>query len=292
MIAIIVTYMVAVYLLGPELLSRWILGFVVLRKNVIQTKGEEITRALVWAALPLLFSLVWTYVWWSFRGYGSEVELQRAFSGLYSESFFLLHRQAVFDSFDTVWWMNVAVLWRLYLTTLSISVLLNVIVLHYGYLRQKRWGRLMTAVVARTTLPYISEWHLLFSKTLLPNASTELHADVLTKSGVLYQGRVQEKLLGPEGTLQTLTLAEPRRFLREQCLEQKKQDESAKSDSYWRPIPGNLFVIFGSDIANVNLRYVEPARAILQLSQEEKKILRALMDRLSEPEGNADSLRE
>jgi hypothetical protein len=284
MIALVVTFVVAAYLLGPELLSRWVLGFVVPRKNVVETKGEEVTRALVWAALPLIVSLGWTKFWWTSHGYGRATDIQVVFSGLYSDAYFQSHHDLFFSALRTVWWMNFAVMWRLYLIVAVISVTLDFIVLRYQYLRQRWWGRILTAVVARLTLPKISEWHLLLSGMLLPNKNFELHADVLTKGGILYQGKVTEKILGPEGKLETLTLSDPRRFLREQFQENKKRWQSTKSEDYWRPIPGNLFVIFGSEIASMNLRYLDRNLDVTKISDAERAVIERLLQKLTEPQ--------
>src|SRR5207248_4559891 len=58
MLALVVTLLTAIYLLGPDLLSRFILGFVVPRRKIQQTPSEEIARAILTAAFPLLIACV------------------------------------------------------------------------------------------------------------------------------------------------------------------------------------------------------------------------------------------
>jgi hypothetical protein len=95
-IALVATFLVAVYVLGPDLVARWVLGFVVPRKNVVQTKSEEVTRGALWSIIPL-------WLGWSLRHVGplslvpnSKFDLQVFYSGLFSESFFLKNQQEFF----------------------------------------------------------------------------------------------------------------------------------------------------------------------------------------------------
>lgn len=141
----------------------------------------------------------------------------------------------------------------------------------------------MRRVLARVVLPRVAEWHVLLSDMLLPERNLLLHADVLTRTA-LYQGVVQDKVLGVNGALNSLTLAQPRRFLREEYKEAQAADKHVSAKGYWRDIPGNLFVIVGSEIANVNLRYVSATSGIAahEPTEQEKAMLRQLLTRLSE----------
>jgi hypothetical protein len=48
-LALVVTIAFALYILGPDLFSRFVLGFTVPRRNVNLTRGEEVSRAIIWA---------------------------------------------------------------------------------------------------------------------------------------------------------------------------------------------------------------------------------------------------
>ncbi len=61
----------------------------------------------------------------------------------------------------------------------------------------------------------MAEWHVLLSPMLLPARHLQLHADILTKSGTLYQGRITDKVLNADGSIQSVTLTEPKRYQRE-----------------------------------------------------------------------------
>jgi len=112
-----------------------------------------------------------------------------------------------------------------------------------------------------------------------------LEVDVLTKNGTLYQGGVQDRMIGPDGSLLSITLADPRRFLREEFHRQKQEDVEAPADYFWRHIPGKLFVIMGSDIASVNVRYpprqtAAPALSRPEMSEQDLSTIRTLLDKL------------
>jgi len=47
-------------------------------------------------------------------------------------------------------------------------------------------------------------------------------------------------------------------------------------------IPGNLFIVMASDIANLNLRYIRRKPLSFQPSEEEREVLTRLLDRLKE----------
>jgi hypothetical protein len=120
---------------------------------------------------------------------------------------------------------------------------------------------------------------------LLPTEDVMLEVDVLTKNGTLYQGGVQDRMIGPDGSLQSLTLADPRRFLREEFHRERAEDVNAPADYFWRRIPGKLFVILGTDIASVNVRYTPrrpdtPPLARPDLSEQDLTTIRTLLSKL------------
>ena len=101
---------------------------------------------------------------------------------------------------------------------------------------------------------------------------------------VLYQGRIQDKMLGADGSLQSITLAKPRRFLRDEFEKAKEADPNVDREEYWRPIAGNLFVLMASDVINLNLKYIRRNPIDFRSSQQERDVLRRLLERLSDDE--------
>jgi len=281
-LALVVSFLVAVYLLGPNLVARFILGFIVPRKNLVQSRWEEFTRAVLWAAIPLVIAVLWAVKTGAIAKVGQVADLETVFSGLYSERYFGAHRAEFFSSLRSFFWMNLALLLPLYSLIVGVSILFNFLILHYNSIRNTLKSTQMKTLLATIVLPRVSEWHVLLSDMLLPSKNLVLTADVLTKSNTLYQGRVQDKMLNSDGSLHSVTLASPRRFLREQFQKAKDGLPDTEIDDFWHNIPGNLFIVMGSDIVNLNLRYVREIAFASGSSPEEVEVLRRLLARLTE----------
>ncbi|HEU4635200.1 MAG TPA: hypothetical protein VFS41_03425 [Edaphobacter sp.] len=281
MLALLVSLLIAVYLLGPNLIARWAADLVVFRKTRIESHAEEVARSIIGAIIPLALAVAWARwsgaLWIS----GTQRDVETVFSALQSDNFFQTHHQQFFTSLYAFFWMNYAILWRLYCIVLVASGLRVAIVLNYNRVWRRLNQRWMRTLLA-TIVPRISEWDLLFSDMLLPEGTFRIMADVLTKSGGLYQGTVQDRMLNSDGSLQSITLANPRRFERTQFRKAKAEDLATVPDEYWINIPGNLFIVMASDIANLNLRYIRRKPLQFQPSDEEREVLTRLLDRLKE----------
>jgi len=281
LLALLVSFLIAVYLLGPDLISRWAADLVVFRKTRIQSHAEEVSRAVIGAAIPLVLAFLWARWSGALARVGSRADLETVFSALQSDNYFQSHHEQFFQSLHAFFWMNFCILWRLYLLVVIFSLVRIVIVLNYNSIwrrLRKRWMRTLLA----TIVPRISEWDLLFSDMLLPEGSFRIMADVLTKSGGLYQGAVQDRMLNPDGTLLSITLANPRRFERAEFRKAKEEDLATETEEFWFNIPGNLFIVMASDIANLNLRYIRRKPLSFEPSEEEREVLTRLLDRLKE----------
>ncbi|HTH53534.1 MAG TPA: hypothetical protein VL495_06265 [Edaphobacter sp.] len=281
MLALLVSFLIAVYLLGPDLIARWAADLVVFRKTRVESHAQEVARAIIAAAIPLGIAIVWARWSGAMWARGTQTDVETVFSALQSDNFFQTHHQQFFTSLYAFFWMNYAILWRLYLIVFVACVVRIVIVLNYNRVWRrlhKRWMRTLLA----TVVPRISEWDLLFSDMLLPEGSFRIMADVLTRTGGLYQGTVQDRMLNSDGTLQSITLANPRRFERNDFRKAKAEDLETVPDEFWFNIPGNLFIVMASDIANLNLRYISRKPLSFQPSVEEREVLTRLLDRLKE----------
>ena len=255
MLAVSLTFVAAAFILGPELLSRWVLGILVPQRSLSQNRGEQITRAMVWAIVPLAAAVLWVRGRHVLGMWGGWADVQTAVSGLYSSTYFDMHRAEFFRSFAAVTGMVWSLLWRLYLIVVLAAIAIDWAILHYRWLRNALKPRWAKSALATLILPRVSEWYVLLSDMLLPTEDVMLEVDVLTKAGTLYQGGVQDRRIGPDGSLLSITLADPRRFLREEFHRERAEDVNAPADYFWRRIPGKLFVIVGTDIASVNVGY-------------------------------------
>jgi hypothetical protein len=281
LLALLVSFLIAVYLLGPNLIARWAADLVVFRKTRIESHAEEVARSIISAAIPLLAAITWARYTGALWSAGNQTDVEIVFSSLQSDNFFQSHHAQFFTSLYKFFWMNYAILWRLYLIVLIACAVRIFVVLNYNRIWRslhKRWMRTLLA----TIVPRISEWDLLFSDMLLPEGSFRIMADVLTKSGGLYQGAIQDRMLNADGSLQSITLANPRRFERAEFHKAKAEDIETVSDEFWFNIPGNLFIVMASDIANLNLRYIRRKPLSFQPSDEEREVLTRLLDRLKE----------
>jgi hypothetical protein len=280
-LALLVSFLIAVYLLGPNLIARWAADLVVFRKTRAESHAEEVARSIIAAAVPLLVAIAWARWSGAMWSAGSQADVETVFSALQSDNFFQQHHAQFFTGLYAFFWMNYAILWRLYLIVLIACAVRVFVVLNYNRIWRrlhKRWMRTLLA----TIVPRISEWDLLFSDMLLPEGTFRIMADVLTKSGGLYQGTIQDRMLNNDGSLASITLANPRRFEREEFRKAKAADLETVSDEFWFNIPGNLFIVMASDIANLNLRYIRRKPLSFQPSEEEREVLTRLLDRLKE----------
>jgi hypothetical protein len=280
-LALLVSFLIAVYLLGPNLIARWAADLVVFRKTRAESHAEEVARSIIGAAIPLVLAIAWARWSGALWSSGTQRDVETVFSALQSDNFFQAHHQQFFSSLYAFSWMNYAILWRLYLIVLMASALRVAIVLNYNRVWRRLHRRWMRTLLA-TIVPRISEWDLLFSDMLLPEGSFRIMADVLTRTGGLYQGTVQDRMLNADGSLQSITLSNPRRFERAEFRKRKAEDLETVSDEFWFNIPGNLFIVMASDIANLNLRYIRRKPLSFQPSDEEREVLTRLLDRLKE----------
>lgn len=281
MLALLVSLLIAVYLLGPNLIARWAADLVVFRKTRVESHAEEVARSIIAAAIPLVLAVLWARWSGALWARGTQTDVEIVFSSLQSDNFFQAHHQQFFASLYAFFWMNYAILWRLYFVVLLACGVRVIVVLNYNRIWRRLPRRWMRTLLA-TIVPRISEWDLLFSDMLLPEGTFRIMADVLTKTGGLYQGTVQDRMLGNDGSLVSITLANPRRFERADFRKAKAEDLETVPDEYWFNIPGNLFIVMASDIANLNLRYILRKPLQFQPSEEEREVLTRLLDRLKE----------
>ena len=189
MIAVAVSLLLALYVLGPDAVSRFLLGLTVPRRSVLLTKSEEISRALVWAGTCFALAYLWARWTGALDTVWRPGSLRVFFSGLYSETFFHTNQDLWFRSAHDVFWMNWALLWRLYFLVLLLSAVLTIATQYYGWLRGRLPSAFLREVFTALVLPRVAQWHVMLSKLLLPDRRLVIYLDVLTKSDKLYQGR-------------------------------------------------------------------------------------------------------
>jgi hypothetical protein len=288
--ALYLTFTIAVYLLGPDLLSRFILGFVCPRRYMVQTKSEELTRAIAWAVFPLAAASFTAWKYGNLRKFAGWADWKIFFAGLYSEGYFERHQDQFFHAARNVCWSNICILWRLYLIVLVFWFAVDILILNYGRIRHSGFASrhpIVNRSLKLFVMPRVSEWHVYLSTMLTPQKDVVVMADVLTKGNAFYDGRVVDKMLTSDGGLATLTLGDPRRFRREEYLAAKAKGEEStqpnKAD-YWARIPGKTFIIMAAEISTVNLRHSSQSSVI-----RDQRILDLLRKAMKDYERNLGS---
>lgn len=263
MIAVAVSLLFALYVLGPDAFSRFVIGLTVPRRAVVLTRSEEISRALIWAAISFFFAYVWCRAGGAWADVWRPEAFRTCFAGLYSERFFEAHQDVWFGSLHQVLVANFRLLWRLYFCVLLLSITLTLLTHFYGIVRDRLpdWGWLKNGFAA-LVLPRVAQWHVYLSRLLLGDRRLFISLDILTKSDKLYQGELAEKALAGDGTLVSVTLAAPKRFDRVAYVKAKEAGEAPAAEAFWKPIPTNMFVVMGSDINTINLRYLPRDRSV------------------------------
>jgi hypothetical protein len=254
---LVFTCTIAVYLLGPDLVSRFFLGFVCQRRAIVQTKSEELTRAIAWAVIPLAIAYLWAEHLGPLNYYLRPHDWSTFFSGLANDNYFENNRGQFIAAAADIWDWNVCLLWRLYLIVALFWIGFDVIIIFYGRIRENA-PRFLKKVLAYFILPRVSEWYIYLSGMLTRARDLEVHADVLTRKDGLYSGRVVDKSLAADGSLAFITLASPRRFRRAEYLDAKHLEnraEPVKPEDFWVKVDGESFIIMASDISTLNVRH-------------------------------------
>ena len=260
MLALTLSLITAVFLLGPDLISRYILGFVAPKRTIDQSKSEEIMRAILTALFPLAVAVLWIQLRHVVDWNGNRSDLQNFFSGIYSEKFFEDSPPRFFGAAGTFCWISWAFAWRLYAVLIVYAVGIDVLIWKYGNIRHS-WPFAKSAsarnLLATFILPRISEWHVIL-KSFSHKKSADIRADVLTKGNVLYRGRIERLLLERDGSLAGLYLLQTYRYRREHYLDDVKAGKNPNPEQYWKIVPSHGFLVMASDISTINLRQYDP----------------------------------
>ena len=253
---------------------RFVLGFAVPRRATIQNRSEEFLRATLLSLVASVLALVWAKHFGHFNRQFSSDSLATCFAGIYSEQFFREHTLTWFTSASRMGSVCLLLLWRLYSIVVAAALTVSFILKNYAWCRERLWVP-ARPLMASLFLPRIAPWHILLSTTLL-NSDQQLHLDVLTKADLLYQGRLQDKMLSSEGNLISISLVEPRRFDRQAYLNAKNGQANPEREKFWKDIPTEIFVIMASEIQTLNLRYAPKNIAALKRIKRTEHLLRAL----------------
>jgi hypothetical protein len=266
LIALALSALLAVYLLIPNALFRFLLGSFVPVRVFQGVKAEEITRAVV--TLIFLFGFAVLLVWyipgsrsWP-CGFSDTVEQKYAdytlvAGGLYSEAVFKESQQNFWSAFSRTLKRQARFVFWYYLCVVLAAWGLGVLSKRYGKMKRNHFYSVFADFYL---LPHISQWYAILTGFTFPDKTT-VRADVLMTDDTLYSGEVADYFLGADGSLTGLFLRNPKRFDRPRYLKERAEWGVTRSiEKFWRPIPSAKLYLIGSQIVNLNLNY-EPSSA-------------------------------
>ncbi|HWB33310.1 MAG TPA: hypothetical protein VG714_09070 [Acidobacteriaceae bacterium] len=290
MLTLLVTVLATAYFLVPELLARFFIGLRLSRRPATGSRSEEVLRAAFWAIVPLIIAWCTRHLRPFAVPSGISTNSIKVFTALYSDKAFEADPAGFYAALGQFARFNLYLLSRTYLLVILGALSFSWIALRLGTLRARLKSPRINSLLHWIFIPRISEWDVALSPMLV-HARKELivRIDVMTKGGILYRGTVFEKRVTSDGDLATLVIKNAQRMVRADFLkdraeyEQKKeqQPELKKPDTenYWRDIPGELFLLNGSEIATINVRHVRSV-AVLKPSEDER--LRAILAAIRE----------
>jgi hypothetical protein len=196
-LAFVLTVLVALYVLGPDLFFRWLVGLFAPARVQTRSRSEEISRALFGSLIPFVISYLILFMWFHrLRDYGM---LRAFFSGVYSQQYFDRNSEVFFDSVKPVLTANARLAGLIYSFELIWAFLLIALMRNCGRIvrsfeKHKRLQRVRN-VVLYLVRPWTAEWHMKLSGILLERKSQFIQVDVMTKLDVLYRGKRKRPLL-------------------------------------------------------------------------------------------------
>lgn len=279
MLTLLVTVLATAYFVVPELITRFVVSFYFVRKASTGTRSEEILRAAFWAIVPLWLAWLTRNIWWWRTPGDIQHSAQLVFSCLFSDKIFADNQNSFYPALQVFLKFNICLLLRTYAIVVAGSAFFGFLALQLGRIRSKKRPRLNKAL-HWAFMPRISEWHVALSPILVRDRKELIvRIDVLTKNGILYRGNVFEKRINNDGELATLILENAQRMMRADFAKDRAEYETKKAsdptvakpdtESYWRVIPGEMFLLNGSEISTVNVRHVRPVSVLKQDGDED-----------------------
>ena len=261
MIALVASVILALYVIIPGLLSRFIYRLFIPLRVLAAGKTEEATRAVATAIVPFILALL---VVWYVPGLNripihaphpefKSQDYKLVASCLYSESIFTQNTTAFWQALNRTISRQALFIFWYYLLTLLITLGLGYLSASYGRLGSNRYYRWFAD---KFLFPRISEWHPLLTAFVFADKQTAVQADILTTTDHLYRGKVSEHFIDSAGKLTGLILTEAKRFDRRTYIHDSENNSlEISTEDYWREIPGAKMYMFADKIVNLNLNY-------------------------------------
>jgi hypothetical protein len=262
LIALVAGFLLVAYLLAPGAIYRLTFSFYISSKRFQRTRTEEIVFSVLVTVIP--FFLTWILLDHTpLGGYPAihssigkrdayRLVLSSLLSDKTSESATLiaayLRAAAEQSRFIAILWLLCAIEGRV----------TGRVIRRYGDYPD---GSFLRAFCDRFLLKNVSEWQILFTTLSLrsDDPRTVVEIDALSTLNVLYRGRLVNWFTDQDGKLAGIFLINAQRFRRDQIARDRASNIFKESEKYWTPVPGSNLYLAAANLANYNIRYVEPS---------------------------------
>jgi len=262
LIALVAGFLLVTYLLAPGAIYRLTFSFYISSKRFQRTRTEEIVFSVLVTVIPFL--LTWILLLHTpLGGYpplhssiGKNEAYRSILSSLVSDT---THGSpALIDAYLRIAAEQsrfVAVLWLLCAIE---GWLTGRVIRSYGDYPD---GSFLRAFCDRFLLKNVSEWQILFTTLSLrsDDPRTVVEIDALSTLNVLYRGRLVNWFTDQDGKLAGIFLINAQRFRRDQIARDRANNIFKESEKYWARVPGSNLYLAAANLANYNIRYVEPS---------------------------------
>ncbi|HEX3375110.1 MAG TPA: hypothetical protein VHS13_12930 [Edaphobacter sp.] len=262
MIALVAGFLLVAYLLAPGAIYRLAFSFYISSKRFQRTRTEEIVFSVLVTVVPFL--LTWILLdhtpLGSYPAINSSIGKREAYHSILSS---LLSDKTVDSGALIAAYLRaaaeqsrfIAILWLL--CTIEGWVTGRVI-RRYGDYPD---GSFLRAFCDRFLLKNVSEWLILFTTLSLPSDDprTVVEIDALSTLNVLYRGRLVNWFTDQDGKLEGIFLINAQRFRRDQIAGDRANNVFKANEKYWAQVPGSNLYLAAANLANYNIRYVEPS---------------------------------
>jgi hypothetical protein len=262
LIALVAGFLLVAYLLAPGAIYRLAFSFYISSKRFQRTRTEEIVFSVLVTVIPFL--LTWILLDHTPVGghpaIHSSIGKREAYRSILSS---LLSDNTRDSSTLIAAYLRVAaeqtrfiaILWLLCVVEGWVT---GRVIRRYGDYPD---GSFLRAFCDRFLLKNVSEWQILFTTLSLrsDDPRTVVEIDALSTLNVLYRGRLVNWFTDQDGKLAGIFLINAQRFRRDQIARDRASNIFKESEKYWTPVPGSNLYLAAANLANYNIRYVEPS---------------------------------
>jgi hypothetical protein len=262
LIALVAGFLLVAYLLAPGAIYRLTFSFYISSKRFQRTRTEEIVFSVLVTVIPFL--LTWILLLHTpLGGYPSiqsSIDKSEAYRSILSSlvSDTTHGSPALISAYLRIAAEQSRFVSLLWLLCAIEGWLTGRVIRSYGDYPD---GSFLRAFCDRFLLKNVSEWQILFTTLSLrsDDPRTVVEIDALSTLNVLYRGRLVNWFTDQDGKLAGIFLINAQRFRRDQIARDRANNIFRESEKYWTSVPGSNLYLAAANLANYNIRYVEPS---------------------------------